>query len=114
MEETIENALMALESAGMPHMLVKDMQNGFMIVPFDTIIKKSHYKDYESWQYAFVNKDKGMYKIRFDSFDDLIDTLFNAKEICYGAYPRDAQPNPLYGKSIEQLKIEKDLNNDKN
>lgn len=109
MEETIENALMALESAGMPHMLMKDMPKGFVLMPFETIINLSYSKDYSPWQYAFVNKDKGMYKISFDSFDDLLDTLFSAKEICYGTYPRDAQPNPLYGKSIEQLKIEKEL-----
>ena len=100
---------MALKSTGMPKMCVQYMVKGFKIVPFDTIIKKSHHKDYESWQYAFVNRDKKMYKIRFYSFDDLIDTLFNAKEICYGVYPLDAKPNPLYGKTIEQLKIEKEL-----
>lgn len=109
MDVTIKDAFIALSYPGMPETCIQDMPNGFMVVPFDTIIRKSHRKDYVPWQYAFVNRDKKMYKITFDSFDDLVDTLFNAKEICYGAYPRDAKPNPLYGKSIEQLKIEKDL-----
>ncbi|MBP5785216.1 MAG: hypothetical protein J6W16_06510 [Methanobrevibacter sp.] len=107
MAVTIEDVFIALSYPGMPKTCIKNMPNGFMIVPFD--IKKSRHKDYEPWQYAFVNRDKKMYKIRFDSFDDLIDTLFNVKEICYGAYSQDAKPNPLYGKSIEYLKIEKKL-----
>lgn len=52
---------MALESAGMPRMLVKDMPKGFVLIPFKTIINLSYSKDYSPWQYAFVNKDKGMY-----------------------------------------------------
>ena len=102
---------MALKSTGMPKMCVQYMAKGFKMVPFDTIIKKSHNPDYESWPYAFVNRDIQMYKIIFYSLNDLLDTLFNAKELCYGSYPQDAQPNPLYGKSIEQLKIEKDVTN---
>lgn len=106
---TIEDAYMALSYSGMPEMIVKYMPHGFVMVPFKTILNKAHNKDYEPWQYAFVNREQRMYKINFDSLDDLVDTLFKAKEICYGAYPQSAQPNPLYGKSLEQLKIEKDL-----
>ena len=58
---------------------------------------------------AFVNKEKGMYKIVFTSFDELVDALFSAKEICYGTYPLDAKPNPLYGKSIEWIKMQHEL-----
>ena len=108
---TIDDILLALENDGMQQMLVKDVANGFVLVPFNAIINKAHNKDYEPWHYAFVNREKSMYKFVFSSFDDLVETLFNAKEICHGYYPMDAQPNPLYGKSLEQLKIEKELTN---
>ena len=97
---TIDDILLVLKYAGMPQMLVKDVVNGFVLVPFN-----------ELRPYAFVNREKSMYKFVFSSFDDLVETLFNAKEICHGCYPMDAQPNPLYGKSLEQLKIEKELTN---
>lgn len=106
---TVGDVFMLLRQPGMPDMLLKNMPVGFVLVPFNTIIKKTYNKDYDPWQYAFVNRDKGMYKIHFASFDDLVETLLTAKEICYGSYPMDAQPNPLYGKSLEMLKIEKDL-----
>lgn len=109
---TITDAFSLLSYDGMPMMIIKNMPHGFVMVPFNTILNKVHNKDYESWQYAFVNREQQMYKINFDSLDDLVDTLFKAKEICYGTYPQDAQPNPLYGKSLEQLKIEKDLLSD--
>ena len=109
MQLTITDAFMALNYSGMPEMIIKNMPHGFVMVPFHTILNKFRNTDYESWQYAFVNREQQMYKINFDSLDDLVDTLFKAKEICYGTYPQDAQPNPLYGKSLEQLKIEKDL-----
>ena len=105
----VHDLFMALTYHGMPDMAVKTYSNGFMLVPGKIFINKAYDKDYESWQYAFVNRDKCMYKMLFESFDDLLETLFAAKEICYGAYPRDAQPNPLYGKSLEQLKIENEL-----
>ncbi len=106
---TITDAFLALNYSGMPSMVIKNMPHGFVMVPFQTIIRKTYNKDYEPWQYAFVNREQQMYKINFDSLDDLVDTLFKAKEICYGTYPADAQPNPLYGKSLEALKIMRDL-----
>ena len=108
---TINDIMLALEYNGMPQMIVKNVVNGFVLVPFNTIIRKTYNKDYEPWHYAFVNREKSMYKFVFSSFDDLVETLFNAKEICNGYYPMDAQSNPLYGKSLEQLKIEKELTN---
>lgn len=108
-EMTIDDVFMVLKQSGIPNMLVRNMPHGFTLVPFDTIINKTYNKDYEPWPYAFVNREKKMYKMNFESLDDLVDTLFNAKEITHGIYPRDAQPNPLYGKSLEQLKIEEDL-----
>ena len=102
---TIDDILLALKYARMPQMLVKDVANGFVLIPFNTVIRKAYNKDYEPWHFAFVNREKSMYKFVFSSFDDLVETLFNAKEICHGCYPMDAQPNPLYGKYLEQLKI---------
>lgn len=109
MTMTPEIVLMALTYPGMPKMLARDTANGFVLIPFDTVFKKCYNKDYESWQYAFINREKGMYKVNFSSYADLMETLFEAKEISYGSYPRDAKPNPLYGLCIEQLKIENDM-----
>ena len=109
LDVTIDDMLLVLKHNGMPQMIVKYVANGFVLVPFDTILKKAHNKDYEPWHYAFVNREKSMYKFVFSSFNDLVETLFNAKEICHGCYPIDAKPNPLYGKSLEQLKIEQEL-----
>ena len=109
MKITIDEVFMLLKQPGMPDLLVRNMPHGFTLVPFNTIIEKTYNKDYEPWPYAFVNREKKMYKLNFESFDDLVDTLFNAKEITHGAYPMDAKPNPLYGKSLEVFKIEKDL-----
>ena len=98
-----------LENSDLPKMLVKPCAVGFMMVPFD-ILKNLHLNhNYSSWHYAFVNKENGMYKFLFTSFDELADALFSAKEICYGTYPLDAKPNPLYGKSIEWIKMQHDL-----
>ena len=108
---TISDIFMVLKQYGMPDVLVRNMPHSFTLVPFNTIIRKTYNKDYEPWPYAFVNREKKMYKMNFESFDDLVVTLFTAKEICYGHYPEDAKPNPLYGKSLEQLKIEEDLTN---
>lgn len=87
-----------------PKCVVKEMApNRFVIVPLSALWSTS------CWQYAFVNKDIKMYKVTFFSIDEIVETLFKAKEICYRRYPEDAKPNPLYGKSIEQLKIEDEL-----
>ena len=96
-----------LENGGLPKMLVKPCAVGFMMVPF-SILKNFNYNS-SSWHYDFVNKEKGMYKFMFTSFDELADAIFSAKEICYGSYPEDAKPNPLYGKSIEWIKMQRDL-----
>ena len=109
MKITPETVLMALTYPGMPKMLTKDTANGFVLISFDTVFKKYYNKDYEAWQYAFVNREMGMYKISFSSYDELLETLFEAKEISHGDYPGDAVPNPLYGLCIEQLKIENDM-----
>lgn len=87
-----------------PTCFVKEMApNRFAIVPLSALWSTS------CWQYVFVNKDIKMYKVTFFSIDEIVETVFKAKEICYGHYPEDAKPNPLYGKSIEQLKIEEEL-----
>lgn len=109
MNMTTKEIAFILEKGGLPKMLVKPCALGFMMVPFDILKKLSLNHNYSSWHYAFVNKEKGMYKIVFTSFDELVDALFSAKEICYGTYPLDAKPNPLYGKSIEWIKMQHEL-----
>ena len=66
----IDDILLALKYAGMPQMLVKDVANGFVLIPFNTVIRKAYNKDYEPWHFAFVNREKSMYKFVFSFFDD--------------------------------------------
>ena len=71
------------------------------LVPFDNVAKGYS----TSWQYAFVNRDDKMHKMLFTTEDDVIDSLFKAKEIWYGS---TQYQNPLFGKKDEML-IEYDL-----
>ena len=59
------------------------------------------------WPYTFVNSDIHMMKMTFSSLNELIKTLFNTKEI----WPVLSLKiiNPLFDKSLEELKIQYDL-----
>ena len=46
---TISDAFMALNYNGMPNIVIKNMPHGFVVVPFQTIIRKVYNKDYEPW-----------------------------------------------------------------
>ena len=76
-------------------------EHAFVLVPFEQVCKGRN----PSWQYALVNQDTKMFKMTFTSEDEVIDALFDAKEIWYGTEKYD---NKLYGKRNEML-IEYDL-----
>ena len=77
--------------------------NTIMLVPFDEVAKGRN----PSWQYALVNKDDKMYKMTFDTEDEIIDSLFKAKEFWYGD---EIYENKLYGKK-DEMHIQYDLEN---
>ena len=87
-----------------PKMLCKPLAgNTVMLVPFDEVAKGRN----PSWQYALVNKDDKMYKMTFDTEDEIIDSLFKAKEIWYGS---ERYQNSLFDRK-EEMQIEYDLTN---
>ena len=85
-----------------PKMLVKVCASGFIMIPFKTLYRTSYDKDAfdNAWMYAFVNKSKQMYKMTFDSYDELLDAMFDADEIWYGS---ERYKNALYNKKNEMI-----------
>ena len=90
-----------------PKMLVRPCVSGFNMIPFKTLERASHDKDAfdNAWMYAFVNKSKKMYKMTFNSYDELLDAMFDADEIWYGS---KRYKNVLHN-SKDQMLIEYDL-----
>lgn len=89
-----------------PQMLIKNMAAGtFIMIPFEHIINLAKYKNISTWQYAFVNKSKKMYKMTFTSIDELINAIFDADEIWQGTI---RMKNLLYNQRSQML-IEYDL-----
>ena len=92
-----------------PKMLIRQCLNTayFKMIPFKTLEKASYDKDAfdNAWAYAFVNKSKKMYKMTFNSYDELLDAMFDADEIWYGS---KRYKNVLHN-SKDQMLIEYDL-----
>lgn len=106
-DKNIEFAQWLLTRPNMPLMLTLEMaNNSFVMIPFSHLYDLSHDKNTSTWMYAFVNRDEKMYKMTFTSIDELIDTLFNTKEIVYGS---EQTSNPLFGCSREEMLIQFDL-----
>lgn len=61
--------------------------------------------NYAPWMYAFMNKEKKLYAINFNSLEELRYALFDADQIVYGdpSDPSCCKPNPLYQKSDEEI-----------
>lgn len=96
-----------LTRPGIPLMLTSENADGsFFMIPFKHLINLSYRKDASTWMYAFVNKDKKMYKMAFASINELVDVLFDAKEFVYGS---EHIPNPLFESSREEMLIQYDL-----
>ena len=61
--------------------------------------------DYSPWMYAFMNKDKKLYAMTFNTLEDLRQALLDADTIVFG-HPGDpscCKPNPLFEKSDEEI-----------
>lgn len=104
-KEELKLAQFILESIE-PKMLIKDMAPGtFVLIPFKHLMQLSCHHDATTWQYAFVNVQKKMYKMTFTNFEEFIDAVVQCDEIWYGT---DKCKNPLYG-SREMLSVKMDL-----
>lgn len=66
---------------------------------------------YEPWMYAFMNREKKLYAITFNSVEELRQALFDADQIVHGnpADPYDCEPNPYFQKSDEEILLMLDL-----
>ena len=60
---------------------------------------------YMPWMYVFMNKEKKLYALNFNSIEELRHALFDADQIVHGdpSNPSDCEPNPLYQKSDEEI-----------
>ena len=66
---------------------------------------------YSPWMYAFMNKDKKLYAINFNTLEDLRQALFDADTIVFGdpGDPPCCEPNPFFEKSDEEILMMVDL-----
>ena len=66
---------------------------------------------YSPWMYAFMNREKKLYAITFNSAEELRQALFDADQIVHGnpADPCDCEPNPYFQKSDEEILLMLDL-----
>lgn len=86
-----------------PQMLIKPcISGGFCMIPFKTLERAAYDKNAVSraWMYAFVNQSKKMYKMVFNSYDELLDAMFDADEIWYGS---TRYKNTFYNKKNEMI-----------
>jgi len=82
-------------------MYCKPVVNGFMLVP----AKRVEAGQETHWMYALVNRDEQMYDMTFTSEEQLVDSIFKAKEIWYKC---QKYPNELFGKR-DEMKVLYDL-----
>lgn len=83
----------------------------FQVIKFPELQKFALDSTYSPWMYAFMNKDKKLYAVNFNSIEELRHALFDADQIVYG-HPGDpscCKPNPLYQKSDEEILMMIDL-----
>lgn len=90
--------------------LIQSWPSGFMVISAEDVFV--HRKDPQAcWMWAFVNKEKKRYDLRFDTFEQLRDALFDCPELCHGAYPSQAIPNPWYQVPDERIFLLRDIAN---
>lgn len=88
--------------------LIQPWPSGFMVISADDVFV--HHKNPSNcWMWAFVNREKKRYDLRFKTFEEFREALFEADELCHGSYPSQAIPNPWHQKSDEQILLLRDL-----
>ena len=97
---TISKALLVVMAK--EKFMIKNWPGGFTIVDANKVFKGQ----VATWQYAFVNKSKQLYALRFDSIEQFRQARFDAEYIAYGSEQR---PNPWHNMSDEQILIGAEL-----
>lgn len=88
-------------------LLIQPWHGSFMVISLDDVM---HGRDPTScWMWAFVNKEKKRYDLRFETFEQFREALLDSPELCHGTYPREAIPNPWYQKNDEQILLMRDI-----
>ena len=105
MSETERIVLDAMKALGL---ILKPCGKGFQVIKFEELKNFANIAwnpDYAPWMYAFMNKEKKLYAINFNSLEELRHALFDADQIVYGdpGDPYCCKPNPLYQKSDEEI-----------
>ena len=103
MSETERIVLTAMKLLGL---VLKPCPSGcFQVIKLKELKNFALDSAYSPWMYAFMNKEKKLYAINFNSVEELRHALFDADQIVYG-HPGDpscCEPNPLYQKSDEEI-----------
>lgn len=103
MSETERIVLAAMKLLGW---ILKPCASGcFQVIKMKELTNFAWNSDYSPWMYAFMNKEKKLYAINFNSVEELRHALFDADQIVYGHLgdPSCCEPNPLYQKSDEEI-----------
>lgn len=103
MFETKRIVLTAMKLLGL---VLKPCPSGcFQVIKVKDLQNLALNSAYSPWMYAFMNKEKKLYAITFNSIEELRHALFDADQIVYGnpSTPSDCEPNPLYQKSDEEI-----------
>jgi len=109
MSETERIVLAAMKLLGW---ILKPCASGcFQVIKLKELKNFALDSTYSPWMYAFMNKEKKLYAITFNSIEELRHALFDADEIVHGnpSDPSDCEPNPLYQKSDEEILMLIDL-----
>ena len=109
MSETERIVLAAMKLLGW---ILKPCPSGcFRVIKLEELKSFACNPVYTPWFYAFMNKEKKLYAINFNSIEELRRALFDADQIVHGnpSNPSDCKPNPLYQKSDEEILMMIDL-----
>lgn len=108
MSETERIVLDAMKALGL---ILKPCGKGFQVIKFEELKNFALNSNYAPWMYAFMNREKGLYAITFDTVQDFRDALFNADTIVFGTPidPSCCKPNPYFQKSDEEILLMLDL-----
>ena len=108
MSETERIVLDAMKALGL---ILKPCGKGFQVIKFEELKNFALNPDYAPWMYAFMNREKKLYAITFDTIQDFRDALYNADTIVFGAPsdPSCCKLNPYFQKSDEEILLMLDL-----
>lgn len=101
-KEDLEKFLIWLMTKGwIPKMIANSFAGtNFCMVPFNHLYNLSYDREASAWPYSFVNVSKKLYKMNFNTLDEVVDAVFEADEIWHGS---EKIVNRCSGKREEML-----------